>query len=114
MIAFIKDIRKEYEVSKMPFVIGVLGTGVTSEKVGENKVSLAQRKAAQAPEFKGNVLAVESYKDYSLFSNEVYKSGWAKHFHEWSLLVVIALIIISEVVVFLFGLGTLLQGPWLK
>ena len=22
-------------------------------------------------------------KDYSLFSNEVYKSGWAKHFHEW-------------------------------
>ena len=83
MIAFIKDIRKEYEVSKMPFVIGVLGTGVTAEKVGENKVSLGQRKAAQAPEFKGNVLAVESYKDYSLFSNEVYKSGWAKHFHEW-------------------------------
>ena len=83
MIAFIKDIRKEYEVPKMPFVIGVLGTGVTAEKVGENKVSLGQRKAAQAPEFKGNVLAVESYKDYSLFSNEVYKSGWAKHFHEW-------------------------------
>ena len=83
MIAFIKDIRKEYEVSKMPFVIGVLGTGVTAEKVGENKVSLGQRKAAQAQEFMGNVLAVESYKDYSLFSNEVYKRGWAKHFHEW-------------------------------
>ena len=83
MIAFIKDIRKEYEVPKMPFVIGVLGTGVTAEKVGENKVSLGQRKAAQVPEFKDNVLAVESYKDYSLFSNEVYRSGWAKHFHEW-------------------------------
>ena len=83
MIAFIKDIRKEYEVPNMPFVIGVLGTGVTAEKVGENKVSLGQRKAAQATEFKGNVLAVESYKDYSLFSNEVYKRGWAKHFHEW-------------------------------
>ena len=83
MIAFIKDVRKEYEVPKMPFVIGVLGTGVTAEKVGENQVSLGQRKAAQAPEFKGNVLAVESYKDYSIFSNEVYKSGWAKHFHEW-------------------------------
>ena len=83
MIAFIKDIRKEYEVPKMPFVIGVLGTGVTAKKVGENKVSLGQRKAAQAQGFKGNVLAVESYKDYSLFSNEVYKRGWAKHFHEW-------------------------------
>ena len=83
MIAFIKDIRKEYEVPNMPFVIGVLGTGVTAKKVGENKVSLGQRKAAQAQGFKGNVLAVESYKDYSLFSNEVYKRGWAKHFHEW-------------------------------
>ncbi len=83
MIAFIKDIRKEYKVPKMPFVIGVLGTGVTAEKVGENQVSLGQREAAKAPEFKGNVMSVESYKDYSLFSNEVYQKGWAKHYHEW-------------------------------
>ena len=83
MIAFIKDIRKEYKTPKMPFVIGVLGTGRTAEKVGENKVSMGQREAARAPEFKGNVLAVESYKDYSLFSYEVYERGWAKHFHEW-------------------------------
>ena len=83
MIAFIKDIRKEYKTPKMPFVIGVLGTGRTAEKVSENKVSIGQREAAKAPEFKGNVLAVESYKDYSLFSYEVYERGWAKHFHEW-------------------------------
>ena len=83
MIAFIKDIRKEYGVPNMPFVIGVLGTGVTAEKVGETKYHLVNGAAAQAPEFKGNVLAVESFKDYSLFSNEVYKKGWAKHFHEW-------------------------------
>ena len=83
MIAFIKDIRENYKTPKMPFVIGVLGTGRTAEKVGENKVSLGQREAARAPEFKGNVLAVESYKDYSLFSYEVYERGWAKHFHEW-------------------------------
>ena len=83
MIAFIKDIREEYKTPKMPFVIGVLGTGRTAEKVGENLVSLGQREAAKAPEFKGNVLAVESYKDYSLFSYEVYERGWAKHFHEW-------------------------------
>ena len=83
MIAFIKDIRKEYKVPKMPFVVGVLGTGVTAEKVGENQVSLGQREAAKAPEFKGNVMSVESYKDYSLFSNEVYQKGWAKHYHEW-------------------------------
>ena len=83
MIAFIKDIRKEYMTPEMPFVIGVLGTGRTAEKVGKNKVSLDQREAAKAPEFKGNVLPVESYKDYSLFSYEVYERGWAKYFHEW-------------------------------
>lgn len=83
MIAFIKDVRKEYKVPKMPFVIGVLGTGKTAEKVGENAVSLGQREAAKAPEFKGNVLSVESYKDYSNFSHEIFSKGWPKHYHEW-------------------------------
>ncbi|MBR9761071.1 sialate O-acetylesterase [bacterium] len=83
MIAFIKDVRKEYKVPKMPFVIGVLGTGRTAEKVGENAVSLGQREAAKAPEFKGNVLSVESYKDYSNFSHEIFSKGWPKHYHEW-------------------------------
>jgi len=83
MIAFIKDIRKEYKVPKMPFIIGVLGTSMTKEKVAQNAVSVAQREAAKAPEFKDNVLAVESYTEYSLTSYKVYKSGWADHYHEW-------------------------------
>jgi hypothetical protein len=83
MISFIKDVRKEYKVPNMPFVIGVLGTGVTAEKVAENPVSVGQREAAKAPEFKDNVAAVESYTEYSLFSNEVFKKGWPKHYHEW-------------------------------
>ena len=83
MISFIKDVRKEYKVPNMPFVIGVLGTGVTAEKVAENPVSVGQRDAAKAPEFKDNVVAVESYTEYSHFSNEVFKKGWPKHYHEW-------------------------------
>ena len=83
MISFIKDVRKEYKVPQMPFVIGVLGTGRTAEKVGENAVSLGQREAAKAPEFKGNVVLVESYKDYSNFSHEIFSKGWPKHYHEW-------------------------------
>ncbi len=78
MINFIKDVRKEYKTPKMPFIIGVLGTG--GEK---NAVSVAQREAAKAPEFKGNVLAVESYTEYALDTLKVYKTGWAKHYHEW-------------------------------
>ena len=83
MIHFIKDIRKEYEVPNMPFVIGVLGTGRTKEKVDENAVSVAQREAAKHPEFKGNVLSVESYKDYSNYSHSVFEKGWPAHYHEW-------------------------------
>jgi hypothetical protein len=67
----------------MPFIIGVLGTSMTKEKVAENAVSVAQRQASKAPEFKDNVLAVESYTEYSLGSYEVYKSGWADHYHHW-------------------------------
>lgn len=83
MICFIKDVRKEYKVPKMPFVVGVLGTGRTAEKVGENAVSLGQRDAAKAPEFKGNVMSVESYNDYSNFSHEIFSKGWPEHYHEW-------------------------------
>jgi len=83
MITFIKDVRKEFGVPNMPFVIGVLGTNVTAEDVAKNPVSVAQREAAAAPEFKGNVASVESYKVYDLSALEVFKKGWAQHFAEW-------------------------------
>ena len=83
MIAFIKDVRKEYDVPNMPFVIGVLGTGVTAEKVAENAVSVAQREAAKELGVKNNVTSVESYTQYSHYSNDVFKKGWPKHYHEW-------------------------------
>jgi alpha-galactosidase len=83
MVAFVKDIRNEYDVPTMPFVIGVLGTGITEEKVGENAVSIAQREAVASPEFKDNVAAVESYEVYDLSALEVFNKGWQKHFAEW-------------------------------
>jgi alpha-galactosidase len=85
MVAFIKDVRSEYKVPKMPFVIGVLGTSQTKEAVDKNEVSVAQRAAAAVPEFKGNVVAVESYTEYALDSLEVYNSGWAKNMYLWDL-----------------------------
>jgi len=83
MVHFVKDVRKEYKTANMPFVIGVLGTNMTKEGVDKNAVSVAQREAAAAPEFKGNVASVESYKAYDLEARKVFDSGWAKHFAEW-------------------------------
>ena len=83
MVHFIKDVRKEYNAPGMPFVIGVLGTNMTKEGVDKNAVSVAQREAAKAPEFKDNVASVESYQVYDLGARAVYDEGWAKNFAVW-------------------------------
>lgn len=85
MIAFVKDIRKEYQVPNLPFVIGVMGTGGTKESVDKNQVSVGQREAAAAPEFKDNVVAVESYPFYDLVALELFKKDWTKYPVEWPL-----------------------------
>jgi Carbohydrate esterase, sialic acid-specific acetylesterase len=53
---FIRDVRKDLSAPKMPFVIGVLGVD------GEKNVNLRKAMAAPAdmPEFKGNVVAVDT------------------------------------------------------
>ena len=84
MKTFIKDFRTTFKTPAMPFVIGVLGTPRTKDKVDENAVSNAQREAAKHPEFRGSVLSVESYKDYSNYSHSVFEKGWPPHYHEWS------------------------------
>jgi len=84
MIAFVNDVRKEYEVPKMPFVIGVMGTGVTKEGVDQNAVSVAQREAAAAPEFKGNAISVESYPFYAVDAFEMFRKDWTKRLVEFS------------------------------
>ena len=54
---FIRDVRKDLSAPKMPFVIGVLGVGGESENVIFRKAMAAP---ADMPEFKGNVIAVET------------------------------------------------------
>jgi alpha-galactosidase len=57
---FIRDVRKDLNAPQMPFVIGVLGVGGLSA----NQATVAFRQAMAAPaaqpEFRGNVVAVET------------------------------------------------------
>jgi hypothetical protein len=57
---FIRDVRKDVGAPKMPFVIGVLG--VDGVKAGPDTIEFRKAMAAPAalPEFKGNVIAVET------------------------------------------------------
>lgn len=60
MTHFIRDVRKDLNAPRMPFVIGVLGVGGAKP----NQQTIEFRKAMAAPaslrEFKGNVIAVET------------------------------------------------------
>lgn len=58
MAHFIRDVRKDLNAPRMPFVIGVLGVG--GAKSNEQTIEFRKAMAAPAllPEFKGNVIAV--------------------------------------------------------
>src|SRR6476659_460210 len=60
MATCIRNVRKDFNAPKMPFVIGVLGVG--GAKAGQDVVNFREAMAAPAalPEFKGNVVAVET------------------------------------------------------
>jgi len=77
MAHFIRDVRKELNAPKLPFVIGVLGVGGPTAEYGPDQQRYkathqnfrdAMAAPAQLPEFKGNVAAVlaEKYWDREL------------------------------------------------
>jgi hypothetical protein len=58
---FIRDVRKDLDAPKMPFVVGVMGIdGLKGEKGEMKHFRDAQRKPGTLPEFKGNVFLVET------------------------------------------------------
>ena len=58
MAHFIRDVRQDLGVPKMPFVIGVMGVG--GVKLEPDYFRQAMAAPASSPEFKGNVAAVET------------------------------------------------------
>jgi len=58
MAAFIRDVRKDFNAPKMPFVIGVLGVDGAKPSVSTAAFRAAMAAPAALPEFKGNVVAV--------------------------------------------------------
>ena len=60
MADFIRDVRKDLNVPKMPFVIGVMGIGGKEPNEHVAAFRLAMAAPAELPEFKGNVAAVQT------------------------------------------------------
>ena len=67
MADFIRDVRKDLDAPKMPFVIGVMGVGGPIDENYEPRYKVAHQNfrdamaaPAEMPEFKGNVAAVQT------------------------------------------------------
>ena len=60
LAAFIRDVRKDFGAPKMPFVIGVMGVDGAKPNAGIAAFREAMTAPALLPEFKGNVVAVQT------------------------------------------------------
>ena len=60
----IRDVRKDLHAPNMPAVIGVMGIGGVSAEGNIGNFQKAQAAVAEKPEFKGNVIAVETGKHW--------------------------------------------------
>ena len=63
---FIRDVRKDLNAPKMPFVIGVLGVGGIKQSADGVAFREAMTAPSLLPEFKGNVAAVQTAPFWSM------------------------------------------------
>jgi alpha-galactosidase len=83
MAHFIRDVRADFKVPHLSFVIGQLG--VESSAADPNYAVFKARQAAvvRLPEFAGNVKLVATAPFWDREAYEVYKKGWRDHQDEW-------------------------------
>ncbi len=86
MARFIRDIRKDLNAPKLPFVIGQMG--VDGKKGDENPKMRAFKEAQAAPaalaEFRGNVAVVRTDALWDDTAAAVFAKGWKEHLDEWN------------------------------
>jgi len=82
---FIKDVRKDLDAPKLPFVIGVMGqNGSKPAKGAMLAIQMAQLAMQSIPEFQGNVKAVRTDLLVDKAAEKLYPE-WKKRFEEWKL-----------------------------
>lgn len=86
MADFIRDVRKDLEHARLPFVIGVLGVGgVQGDRVNEKKNEFKRSQAAvgRMEEFRGNVAIVHTDQFWDVEADAVFTNGWKEDLDEW-------------------------------
>ncbi|NNE91659.1 MAG: sialate O-acetylesterase [Verrucomicrobiales bacterium] len=86
MANFIRDVRKDLDAPRTPFVIGQLGVGGADPAKPNEKRDIFkanQAKPAEMDEFKGNVAVVKTDQYWDTTADGVFQKGWKQNFEEW-------------------------------
>ena len=83
LIAFIRDVRKDFQAPKLPFVIGQMGVDGTNANTNIKRFKDAQAAVMNVAEFKGNVALVKTDIFWDTEAEAVFKKGWREHREEW-------------------------------
>jgi hypothetical protein len=74
MASFIRDVRKDLNSPKLPFVIGAMGHQGTGQKGTTKILAEAQIATAQMAEFKGNVITVKTADFWDYDAEKAFKN----------------------------------------
>ncbi len=89
MANFIRDVRREFKVPGLPFVIGQMGNGGQVEEIPEGSprdvIKKAQAAVAEYPEFRGNVVCVKTDQYWDMDAHRIYTGpgGWSGNIEQW-------------------------------
>ncbi len=81
---FIRDVRKDLQSPKLPFVIGQMGVDGATPSAGVKVFKDAQAKVMEVPEFKGNVALVKTDAFWDTDAEAVFKKGWRENLDAWN------------------------------
>lgn len=90
MAHFIRDVRRDLESPKLPFVIGVLGVDGPDDRTDlpanpkRTAFKKAQTAAGELAEFRGNVAVVPTDVYWDMAADAVFRRGWKEHLDEWN------------------------------
>ena len=80
---FIRDIRKDLGLPRLPFVIGIMGQNGFKEATGNMAiVKAAQASMNEVEEFRGNVRAIPTDVYWDKKADQAYPT-WRDNFEEW-------------------------------
>jgi alpha-galactosidase len=84
MAHFIRDVRKDLGVAKLPFVIAQMGVDGPNPGKNIQTFKTAQGAAAELPEFAGNVALVKTDAFWDMEADAIFRKGWRENLEEWN------------------------------